>query len=202
MKTYSKPSKSNSSAEAEKLVKDLVSRILRFEEETDTILCKYRQPTVVVEDAHRLVENMLSKFHLVVREINERHEGRPTLEITDEYDVQDLLHGLLRLYFEDVRPEQWTPEYAGSSAKIDFLLKKEQIAIEVKMARKGLSKKAIGDQLIIDIAHYQKHPDCKTLYCFIYDPEEIISNPIGLERDLSGKHDELITKVFVVPKRA
>jgi hypothetical protein len=202
MKTSSKPLKSNSSRDAEELVKDLVSRILKVEDETESILSKYRQPVVVAEDVHRLIENILSRFHLVAREINERHEGRPTLEITDEYDVQDLLDGLLRLYFEDIRPEQWTPEYAGSSAKIDFLLKKEQIAIEVKMARKGLSKKAIGDQLIIDIAHYQKHPDCKTLYCFIYDPEEIISNPASLERDLSGKHDELITKVFVVPKRA
>jgi len=90
---------------------------------------------------------------LVARELNKRHEGRSTLQITDEYDVQDLSHGLLRLYFEDIRREQWTPELAGSSARIDFLLQKELIAIEVKMARKGLSKKAIGDQLIIDIAH-------------------------------------------------
>ena len=87
-------------------------------------------------------------------------------------------------------------------ARIDFLLQKELIAIEVKMARNGLSKKAIGDQLIIDIAHYQKHPNCKTLYCFIYDPDEIISNPTSLERDLSGKHGELMAKVYVVPKRA
>jgi hypothetical protein len=201
MKTSSKPSKSNSSLEAEKLVKDLVSRILKVKEETDSILSKYRQP-IAVEDVHRLIEGMFLRFHLVVREINERHDGRPTLEITDEYDVQDLLHGLLRLYFEDIRREQWTPELAGSSTRIDFLLQKEQTAIEVKMARKGLSKKAIGDQLIIDIAHYQKHPNCKTLYCFIYDPEEIISNPASLEGDLSGKHDELVTRIFVVPKRA
>lgn len=201
MKASSKPLRSNSTLEAEKLVKYLVSRILKVEQETESILSKYRQPVVIAEDPHRLIENILSKFHLVVREIHERHEDRPTLEINDEYDVQDLLDGLLRLCFEDVRPEQWTPEYAGSSAKIDFLLKKEQIAIEVKMARKGLNKKAIGDQLIIDIAHYQKHPECKTLYCFIYDPQETISNPISLERDLSGKHEDLIAKVFVVPKR-
>lgn len=65
-----------------------------------------------------------------------------------------------------------------------------------------LGKKKIGEQLIIDIAHYQKHSECKTLYCFIYDPEEKISNPRGFERDLSGKHGDLETKVFVVPKRA
>jgi hypothetical protein len=197
----SKLSKSTSSAEVKQLVKDLASRLLKVKKETDTILSKYVE-SITVEDANRLLENILSKFHLVVREIGERHENRPTLKITDEYDVQDLLHGLLCICFDDVRVEEWTPEYAGSSARIDFLLKKEQIAIEVKKTRKGLGKKEIGEQLIIDIAHYQKHPECKFLYCFVYDPEERISNPIGFERDLSGKHDNLMVKVLVIPKRA
>lgn len=202
MKTSSKLSKNTYSPETEELIKGVVSRSIEFKEETDSILSKYRPP-IVVEDAKKLIENIFSRFHLVVREISKRYEGRSTLEIADEYDVQDLLHGLLRLYFDDIRPEYWTPEYAGASARIDFLLKKEQIAIEVKKTRKGLRKKKIGEQLIIDIAHYQhSHPECKTLYCFIYDPEEIISNPRGFERDLSGKHGDLVTKVFVVPKRA
>jgi hypothetical protein len=197
----SKLSKSTSSAEVKQLVKDLASRLLKVKKETDSILSKYVEP-ITVEDANRLLENLLSKFHLVAREIGERHENRPTLKITDEYDVQDLLHGLLCACFDDVRVEEWTPEYASSSARIDFLLKKEQIAIEVKKTRKGLGKKEIGEQLILNIAHYQKRPECKFLYCFVYDPEERISNPIGFERDLSGKHDNLMVKVLVIPKRA
>ena len=35
-----------------------------------------------------------------------RHDGRSTLEIRDEYDVQDLLQGLLKIDFEIVRPEE------------------------------------------------------------------------------------------------
>jgi len=201
MTKSSKLLKSTSSAEVKQLAKDLASRLLKVKKEADTILSKYVEP-ITVEDANRLLENILSKFHLVVREIGERHENRPTLKIGDEYDVQDLLHGLLRLCFDDIRVEEWTPEYAGTSARIDFLLKKEQIAIEVKKARKGLGKREIGEQLIIDIAHYQKHSECKNLYCFVYDPEERISNPIGFERDLSGKHDNLMVRVLVVPKRA
>jgi hypothetical protein len=86
--------------------------------------------------------------------------------------------------------------------RIDFLLKKEGIAIEAKKTRKGLGKKELGDQLITDIAHYQKHPDCNTLFCFVYDPEERISNPVGFENDLTGKQGKLSVKVLVVPKRA
>jgi len=189
------------SSETEELVKDLASRLIEAQRETDHILSKYQQP-IVVEDANRLIGTILSRFHLVVREIHERHENRPTIKMDDEYDVQDLLHGLLKIYFDDIRPEQWTAEYAGSSARIDFLLKNEGIAIEAKKTRKGLGKRELGDQLIIDIAHYQKHPECKTLWCFVYDPEERISNPIGFENDLTRRHENLSVRVVIMPKRA
>jgi len=44
------------------------------------------------------------------------------LEIRDEYDVQNLLHAILKLHFEDIRPEEWAPSYAASSKRMDFLL--------------------------------------------------------------------------------
>lgn len=201
MRTSSKLLKNMFSSETEELVKDLASRLIEAQRETDHILSKYQQP-IVVEDANRLIGTILSRFHLVVREIHERHENRPTIKMDDEYDVQDLLHGLLKIYFDDIRPEQWTAEYAGSSARIDFLLKNEGIAIEAKKTRKGLGKRELGDQLIIDIAHYQKHPECKTLWCFVYDPEERISNPIGFENDLTRRHENLSVRVVIMPKRA
>jgi REase_DpnII-MboI len=50
----------------------------------------------------------------------------------DEYDVQDSLHALLKLHFDDVRREEWTPSYAGSQSRMDFLLKREKIVVETK----------------------------------------------------------------------
>lgn len=99
MKTSSKPSKSTFSNETEQVLRDLASRLVEAKKETDGILSKFQQP-IVMEDAQTRIENILSKFHLVVRQITERHENRPTLPVNDEYDVQDLLHGLLRLCFE------------------------------------------------------------------------------------------------------
>jgi DNA-binding sugar fermentation-stimulating protein len=58
--------------------------------------------------------------------------NRNTIEIEDEYDVQDLFHALLKLYFDDIRPEEYTPSYGGSASRVDFLLKDEQIIIEIK----------------------------------------------------------------------
>ena len=150
-------------------------------------------------DTARLIKRILANFDKVARQLRRRHDDRAPYQIADEYDVQDLLHAILRAYFEDVRPEEYTPSYAGASSRVDFLLKDEQALIEVKFATPKLREKQIGDQLIIDIKKYQAHPDCTALYCLVYDPGGNIRNPIGFERDLSGEHDKLTATVMVVP---
>lgn len=145
------------------------------------------------------LERLLKRFGIVAKQLKHRHNDRETLIIEDEYDVQDLLHALFKIYFEDVRQEEYTPSYAGSSSRMDFLLKKDEIVVEAKMASKTLRDKLMGEQLIIDINKYQSHPNCKTLYCLIYDPNSFIKNAVALENDLSGTHDNLFVKVFVVP---
>ena len=149
----------------------------------------------------KIIDLIFTRFHRIAAKLTKRHDNRPTLTITDEYDVQDLLHSLLSLYFDDIRPEEWTPSYAGSSSRMDFLLKDSKIVIEVKKTRKTLTDKKIGDELIIDIAHYQNHPDCALLICFVYDPERLLSNPKGLESDLveGNKTEDLSVKIYIVP---
>jgi hypothetical protein len=151
-------------------------------------------------DAVGLVRRICERFHVLVRQIRDRHSDRTTLSVEDEYDVQDLLHAVLVLHFEDVRKEEWTPSYAGSSSRMDFLLKQEQIVIETKKTRNGLAAKEVGEQLIIDIQKYQAHPDCRILICLVYDPEGRVANPQGIEKDLSKSGDDLQVIVLIVPK--
>jgi len=151
-------------------------------------------------DALSFLPTLFKKFHGLARQMRKRHDNRSTLEIDDEYDVQDFLHVLLKLYFDDIRPEEWTPSYAGSSSRMDFLLKNEQTVIETKKTRKGLADKEIGEQLIIDIQKYRSHPDCKSLICFVYDPEGKIANPKALENDLSKSEENFKVTVIVEPK--
>jgi hypothetical protein len=127
------------------------------------------QPKAKSTDYDAILANIFENFDICARQLLRRHDKRDTLKIEDEYDVQDLLNALLCLNFSDVRPEEWTPSYAGSSKRMDFLLKDEEIVIEVKMTRESLTDKNLGEQLIIDIANYKEHPKCKTLYCFVYD---------------------------------
>lgn len=144
-----------------------------------------------------LVENICNRFHLVATQLRDRHDERETLDVQDEYDVQDLFHSLLHLHFEDIRPEEWSPSNAGKSTRMDFLLKQERIIVEIKKTRNGLDAKTVGSELIEDIHRYQSHPDCDALICFVYDPDGRIANPRGLENDLRKNNKELIVEVFV-----
>lgn len=157
------------------------------------------QPQGKITDFDGLLTTVFDNFHNCARQLKRRHSERATLEITDEYDVQDLLQALLRLHFTDVRAEEWTPSYAGGSNRMDFLVKEEEIVIEVKMTRAGLKDKELGEQLLIDIAKYKQHPNCKSLYCFVYDPDGHVRNPRGLEKDLETVEKTINIKVFIRP---
>jgi ribosomal protein S8 len=147
-----------------------------------------------------LLKVILNRFHEVVVQLRHRYNDRTTLDVEDEYDVQDILHALLRIHFDDIRPEENTPSYASKTSRVDFYLKNEKTMIEVKKTRGGLGAKEIGDELIIDIERYSKIEKCDTLICFIYDPDNRITNPRGFEADLSGKRDKLLVEVIVIPK--
>lgn len=182
-------------------LESILQRLNLYEE--STVASQYnpssdiRNPQAVALEKIELIAN---RFHIVARQLCHRHADRDTLMISDEYDVQDLFHALLRLFFEDIRDEEWTPSYAGGASRIDFLLKKEQVVIELKMTRPGLKAKEVSDQLIIDTDRYQAHPDCKMLVAFVYDPQEYLTNPRGLEHDLTKTINGVLVKVIINPR--
>jgi hypothetical protein len=142
--------------------------------------------------------NIIERFPRVVYQLSKRYTKGPSFEIKNEYDVQDLLHALLEIHFSDIRREDPVPSYAGSSSRVDFLLKNEKIVIEVKKTRSTLNDK-VGDELIIDIEKYAIHPDCKTLVFFIYDPTQEIKNENQIINDLEMKHrDNISIKVKII----
>ena len=155
-------------------------------------------PIVLTEPIDITLKKICTNFHKCARSILNRHSKRATLEINDEYDVQDLLQGILRLFIDDIRPEDYVPSYAGGNSRIDFYLPKYETYIEIKMTREGLRDKEVGEQLAIDIARYGDK--CKTLVCFIYDKGSFLSNPYGLISDLEAlSSDRLQVKVYIAP---
>lgn len=143
---------------------------------------------------------LLERFHRIALQLRRRHDDRATLTIGDEYDVQDLLHALLKSEFEDVRVEDYAPQYAGGASRIDFVLPLERMAIEVKKTRATLKDKQVGEELIIDIARYRSDTRIATLHCFVYDPDGHIQNPAGLKRDLEALSTAPLVRVTIVPQ--
>ncbi len=166
----------------------------------DDLYHEIKYDEVIQPDALELVKMIISRFHLVARQLKIRHSNRVALEINDEYDTQDLLHALLKLFFKDIRPEVAVPNFAEKNSRLDFFIVDAGIGIEVKKTRESMDAKELGKQLIDDIARYKMLPNLKTLVFFVYDPDEWINNPVGLENDLCQKNDTLNIEVFVVPK--
>lgn len=156
-------------------------------------------PKALMDDLEKVLI-LCRRFPLVSDALRKRYRGRPPLEMTDEYDVQDLLHGILRLHFDDVRPEEYTPSYAGKHSRVDFLLPRERIVVEVKMTRNGLGQKDVIDQLLIDVGRYSKLHHIDTLVCLVFDPERRCANPKGIESDVENSGGRLKVRVVVCPQ--
>ncbi|HLZ35735.1 MAG TPA: hypothetical protein VKP13_17155 [Nitrospira sp.] len=152
------------------------------------------------QDHLEIAKKILQRFHAVARQLRLRGEYRATLDVEDEFDVQDLLHALLRLQFDDITTDEWTPGYTNGAARTTFLLNHDRLAIIVKKTRTGLSAKDLADQVRVDIERYRARERCTTLLCFIYDPEGRIGNPRGLENELTIINDDFTTEVLVAPK--
>lgn len=151
---------------------------------------KIARPQISRISVEEVLTRRFERFSLVVGQLRQRHAGRETIDVGDEYDVQDLTHALLRLYWDDVREEKWTPSYARKSARVGFSLLTERAVVEIKMSRKGLTQKELGDQLLVDIARYAEMRDGTRLYCFVFDPGAWIKNPRGVETDLAKQSEK------------
>ena len=153
-------------------------------------------------NVEELLEVIVRGLRRAMHPLTHRRRGAISLSFGNEYDVQDLLHSLLRPWIGDIRPEEFTPSYAGSTTRMDFLLPAHALVIETKIVRDRAHSQRIGNELIIDVEHYRRHPDCKRLWCIVYDPEQLITNASGLKADLDGPHSskdgEVVVTVFVL----
>lgn len=148
-------------------------------------------------DSVQIALSLGARFLEVSRQLCKRHADRSTLEVKDEYDAQDLYCALLRIFFADVRKEEWTPSYAGSASRIDFLLPLHKLAIELKHTRESTTQKRLGEELIVDRDKYRKHQDVRHLVCLVFDHEGYLENPRGIEADLSGYQEGLAVSVRI-----
>ncbi|WP_157181959.1 hypothetical protein [Nocardia testacea] len=138
-------------------------------------------------DSLELLENISRKLPESLSILAEgARSGRAGLVVNDEYDLQHILHSITVLHFEEVQAEEPTPTMGGRSSRLDFLLKRERLAIETKMTRESLTLPKLREELASDVAWFRGHPHVQGLFILIYDPKRRIRNSTGVENDLNS----------------
>lgn len=130
------------------------------------------------------VSRICERFSCTLIPLKSRRQGHAPYIINDEYDMQDIFHAYLSLFFDDIVPEEPMPKVAGSASTIDFFLKDSGIGIELKTTVSGKTKKSLKEDLIQDMTDYRAHPGIKQLVFLIYDPGRIVDHPKLFEREL------------------
>lgn len=156
--------------------------------------------TVREDDPLALIRKVCQRFHSVARHLRLRKDYRPTIEVDDEYDLQDLLCALLKVEFDEVATDEWIPPYTEGASRTTLLVNRDQIAIVAKKTGPGLTTKELTDQVLADAAHYRTQGRCSTLFCFVYDPEGRIGSPKRLETTLTSVSEHCRIEVLVAPK--
>ncbi|NJN69302.1 MAG: hypothetical protein HC801_02675 [Nitrospira sp.] len=136
----------------------------------------------------------------MARQLRLRRDYRPTLEVDDDFDLQDLLCALLKVEFDEVATEEWTPPYTEGTPRTMLLINRDQIAVVAKKTRSGLTTKELADQVTADSAYYRAQGRGSTLFCFMYDPEGRIGSPKRLETTLTSVSEHCRVEVLVAPK--
>jgi hypothetical protein len=179
-------------------------------DENDWFLCEVERTPVDARGRHaeasdqktaiETITTICRNFDRFARQINLRHDQRPGFEFATEFDVQDALHSILLLHFDDVRPEEFVPSVGGAAGRVDFLIPKVRVAVETKMTRERLKDREVMNELAEDAVLFRKHPDVDYLFCFVYDPQRLCANPVGIERDLSTEYNHPKVVVVINPQ--
>lgn len=122
-----------------------------------------------------LVEQLCKRLPQSARILATRsRKGKIPYEITDEYDVQDLLHALLRGYLKYSVQEDPLPKVASAkSSRVDISIEELGILIEVKYVHGPEDQKRLFDEFSQDLVLYSQWPHLKTLIFLIYNSAEL-----------------------------
>lgn len=141
--------------------------------------------------------SMLEAFPRAIAAFSKRGRARRRATIKNEYELQRWLRVVLSLQSDDIRPEEPTPSHVGASARMDFFLPDERLAVEAKMARETLTDAKIGDELLVDVQRYKERTDCDALVCFVYDPHGHVINPAALKKGIEKDSGRLTVRAVI-----
>jgi hypothetical protein len=112
------------------------------------------------------------------------------LLLADRHDLEDLVRSVLPLQFEDFYQESRTPRYA-EQAQLDFLIKRQGLALTLKLAGTGWHEAGLLEELAEDARYYERRPHCHKLVVLVYDAQGVILDRDGRQNAWSRSHGDL-----------
>lgn len=142
----------------------------------------------------QLITTLCQRLPAAARILSNRRANKPSLRLGDEYDVQDLLHSLIRAYVRFSVQEDPIGKIAGTkSSRADVSIEDIGVLIEVKYVRSPDDQKEFVKQFSEDLVLYTKWAPLKTLLYVVYNSADLQDTEALLRLD--GRK-ELGGKVF------
>jgi len=146
----------------------------RGEDRTFDLLFSGAKSKVPDADA-ALIERLCKRLPQVARILAARsRKGKTAYEISDEYDVQDLLHAVLRAYIKYSVQEDTLPKVGGAkSGRVDVSIEELGVLVEVKYVRGPDDQKRLFEEYSQDLVLYSAWPHLKTMIYLIYNSADL-----------------------------
>ncbi|MDP3764026.1 MAG: hypothetical protein Q8Q95_00175 [bacterium] len=149
---------------------------------------------------HQVI-NILNRLSDVISRLKHRRKGKNSLEVRDEYDIQDILYVMLKGPFPTLQYEDPNKKVGTASSTIDFTIEELGLFIETKYISDKGKEKEIQKQCKEDIISYGNQSSCYRIIFVIFDPSHAIDNEYafksGIESKISmgGKELEIIVLI-------
>jgi hypothetical protein len=137
-----------------------------------------------------------ARLQQAAKPLEHRRQGKTQFTISDEYDVQDLLHSLVRAYFKFVVSEEPIKKLANAKAtRADFSVEALGTIVEVKYVHGPNDQARIVQELGEDLLFYEQWEHLKVLIYVVYnasdlrDPEAL--DALSCMRSSGGKQYEV-----------
>lgn len=159
---------------------------------SDLLFAELRPELPSADD--QLVITLCQRVPAAARILSNRRMDKPGFKLTDEYDVQDFIHALIRAYVKYSVQEDPIGKIAASrSSRADIAIEDIGVLIEVKFVRSPDDQKQIVKDFSEDLVLYTKWAPLRTLVYVIYNSGDL-SDPEALVK-LDGRK-EIAGKVF------
>jgi hypothetical protein len=129
-----------------------------------------------------LILRLCERLPAAARILAKRQHGKAAFEITDEYDVQDLLHAMLRAYLKYSVHEEPLGKVGGvRSGRADVAIEELGTIIEVKFVHGPSDQQRIVDDYSNDLLIYTKWPHLKNFIYLVYNAGDL-RDPEALDK--------------------